>query len=150
MTDLFHFESDFADTLRCIPMQVRFKLDTSGVKLKLPHWNQFTAEERRSVLEAPCTTETEIANYRSLLRALVHHHTGDFPSDLPVEDHPEWMNPAQIPDSVRAQAETVQATITLDQWAALTPIQRFVLIKLSRSNHENKNFLPALKEFQIV
>ncbi|NEQ62650.1 MAG: nitrate reductase associated protein, partial [Moorea sp. SIO4A1] len=34
--------------------------------------------------------------------------------------------------------------------AELTPIQRFALIKLTRPSHENKNFLPALKEFQLV
>jgi Conserved nitrate reductase-associated protein (Nitr_red_assoc) len=38
----------------------------------------------------------------------------------------------------------------VDQWATLTPDQRFALLKLSRSNHENRNFLPALKEFQVI
>jgi hypothetical protein len=37
-----------------------------------------------------------------------------------------------------------------EQWAALSPLQRFALIKLSRSSHENSNFLPALKEFQLA
>jgi hypothetical protein len=40
--------------------------------------------------------------------------------------------------------------VTLQQWASLTPLQRFALIKLSRSSHEDKNFLPALKEFHLV
>nr|WP_319421691.1 nitrate reductase associated protein [Pleurocapsa sp. FMAR1] len=36
------------------------------------------------------------------------------------------------------------------KWENLTQMQRFVLIKLSRSNHENRNFIPALKEFHLV
>ena len=48
------------------------------------------------------------------------------------------------------QAQEIGVTITLDQWAALTPEQRFALIKLSRSDHENENFLPAIKEFHLV
>jgi hypothetical protein len=31
----------------------------------------------------------------------------------------------------------------------LTPLQRFALIKLTRSQHENNNFLPALIEFGL-
>lgn len=31
----FQFEADFIQTLRCIPLSVRYKLDTCGVKLKL-------------------------------------------------------------------------------------------------------------------
>jgi hypothetical protein len=34
----FQFEADFVAALRCIPMYVRFKLDTVGLKLKLSHW----------------------------------------------------------------------------------------------------------------
>jgi hypothetical protein len=38
---IFEFELDFVRTLRCVPMIVRFKLDTCGVKLSLTHWNRF-------------------------------------------------------------------------------------------------------------
>jgi hypothetical protein len=34
--------------------------------------------------------------------------------------------------------------------AKLSPAQRFALIKLSRPSHENHNFLPALKEFELI
>lgn len=150
MTQFFQFEADFVDSLRCIPMQVRLKLDTCGVKLKLPHWHQLTSEERKMLVELPCATEPEIQAYRDLLRQLVHTHTGEFPSDLAIDSHPAWMDGTAIPDSVQMQAKSMGVAITLAQWAELTPLQRFALIKLSRSQHENKNFLPALKEFQII
>jgi len=44
-------------------MQVRFKLDTCGIKLKLPHWNRFSPEQRKLV-DLPCTTADEIQTYR--------------------------------------------------------------------------------------
>ena len=149
MTQFFQFEADFVDSLRCIPMMVRYKLDTCGVKLKLPHWNHFTAEERQSLVEMPCTTESEIEAYRSHLRQQVQAQTGELPSDLPIDDQPEWMREV-IPASVQAQGQTVGVEVTVEQWVKLTPLQRFVLIKLSRSQHENKNFLPALKEFGLA
>ncbi len=35
VNSLFQFEADFVASLRCIPIQVRYKLDTCGIKLKL-------------------------------------------------------------------------------------------------------------------
>jgi hypothetical protein len=55
----FQFEADFVESLRCVPMQVRYKLDTCGVKLKLPDWNHFSQAERQQLVELPCETETE-------------------------------------------------------------------------------------------
>ena len=31
------------------PLVVRYKLDTCGVKLKLPHWHRFTLAQRRNL-----------------------------------------------------------------------------------------------------
>lgn len=149
MTDFFEFEADFTDSLRCIPMSVRYKLDTCGVKLKLSHWNQLSQTERQQLVETTCDSAIEAAAYRTHLRDLVQRH-GDLPQDLPVEAQPAWMDATQIPDSVEAAAEAVEQALSLTQWATLSPLQRFALIKLSRSQHENANFLPALREFRLI
>jgi len=150
MVQFFQFEADFVDSLRCIPMQVRLKLDTCGIKLKLPQWHRFSPEERQALVDLPCTTESEIQAYRELLQRLVNEREGVAATDLPVEINPEWLNTSTVPTSIQQQAQETGVTITLDQWAALTPEQRFALIKLSRSDHENENFLPAIKEFHLV
>jgi hypothetical protein len=147
----FAFEADFVESLRCIPMQVRLKLDTCGIKLKLEEWNRFSHVERQILVEMPCVTEVEILSYREKLQQLVMSYcTGKKPSDLPVEKHPAWMDGTTIPESVQEKANTVGVTISLEQWQNLEPIQRFSLIKLARSRHENSNFLPALKEFNLL
>lgn len=150
MKDFFQFEADFVDSLRCIPMLVRLKLDTCGIKLKLSDWNHFTTTERQALVEQPCTSETEIQAYRELLQQLVQKHSGTTAAELPIESNPSWMDATIIPTSLQQQAQSVGATIALSQWAALTPVQRFALIKLSRPSHENNNFLPALKEFNLL
>jgi hypothetical protein len=150
MTNFFQFEADFVDSLRCIPMQVRMKLDTCGTKLKLTHWHQFTQEERQELVEKPCTTVEEIQTYREYIQNLVINHTGTPASDLPVEDNPAWMDATTIPPTVHEKVQELGVSLTLQNWASLTSTQRFALIKLSRPSHENKNFLPALKEFQLV
>ncbi|MBE9101826.1 nitrate reductase associated protein, partial [Vacuolonema iberomarrocanum] len=62
---------------------------------------------------------------------------------------PPWADSTQIPPTVQAKLEEVGSTLSLDQWQALNPIQRFALIKLSRPSHENRNFVPALREFGL-
>lgn len=150
MTEFFQFESDFVESLRCIPMQVRFKLDTCGVKLKLHQWNKFSDVDRHGLVDAPCNTETEISAYRSQLHQLIQERTGEMATDLAIEANPEWHQSDRVPDSVQHKAKELGMTIQAIQWASLTPLQRFALIKLSRSGHENSNFLPAMKEFQLV
>jgi hypothetical protein len=150
MTDYYQFEADFVDSLRCIPMQVRLKLDTCGIKLKLPQWHQFTQEQRQALVDLPCTTDEQIQAYREFLRQLVLTHTGKPATDLPIEENPAWLDAQTVPASVQEKAQEVGAIVTPGQWASLPPVQRFALIKLSRSGHENNNFLPALQEFQLV
>lgn len=150
MTHFFVFEADFVDSLRCIPMLVRLKLDTCGIKLKLNQWYQFSQEERQTLVERPCNTEETTQEYREFLRQLVQKHTGESAIDLPVEENPPWMDNQNIPDSVKSKAQEFGIEITSHQWESLLPVQRFALIKLSRSSHENKNFIPALKEFHVI
>ena len=150
MSDFFQFEMDFASSLRCIPMQVRYKLDLCGIKLKLPQWNQFSNSDRQLLLDLPCQTPQQVQTYRQTLQELVERVTGEKATNLPVETNPDWENDSKIPDSVDAKAQEVGIPFTLAKWAKLEAIQRFVLIKLSRSSHENRNFVPALKEFHLV
>ncbi|NEP47461.1 MAG: nitrate reductase maturation protein NarM [Moorea sp. SIO3C2] len=150
MTNFFQFEADFVDSLRCIPMQVRMKLDTCGIKLKLSHWHQFNQHERQQLVEIPCTTTESIQKYADYVQHLVINYTGKPASNLPVDPQAPWMNSQVIPSTVAEKAMELGVVVTTQQWGALTPIQRFALIKLTRPGHENKNFLPALKEFQLL
>jgi hypothetical protein len=150
MANFFEFEADFVDSLRCIPMQVRMKLDTCGVKLKLTHWHEFTQQERQALVEMPCFTEPEIQTYKNYVQQVVIKYTGTPASELSIDAHPAWMNATTIPDSIEEKVRELRASITLQQWAALNPAQRFALIKLSRPSHENKNFFPALQEFKLI
>lgn len=149
MTDFFEFEADFVDSLRCIPMQVRYKLDTCGIKLKLSDWNHMTQAEREALVELPCTTDTEIQAYQDYLQQLIIKNTGIPPATLPIEPEPAWLNSSTIPESIQEKAQEIGVTLTLSEWINLTPLQRFALIKLSRSGHENKNFPKAITEFHL-
>jgi hypothetical protein len=40
--------------------------------------------------------------------------------------------------------------VTLNGWNALSNLQRYSLLKLTKPSHENKNFPIALREFGLV
>lgn len=150
MSNFFDFELEFVDSLRCIPMLVRLKLDTCGVKLKLSHWNQFTNKEKEMLINKPCLNSKEVKDYHDFLQNLIVEKTGLPAKELPIDENPLWLNELSIPDDVMVKAGEFNLNLTLNQWQNLTPLQRFALIKLSRPSHENRNFYPALEEFNLV
>ncbi|MBE9005991.1 nitrate reductase associated protein [Fortiea sp. LEGE XX443] len=150
MTFFFEFEADFVNTLRCIPMQVRYKLDTCGIKLKLSDWLQMTQDEHEALVELPCATQTEIETYREYLQQLILERTGTPAAQLPIEPYPAWMDSSTVPVALQEKAQEIGVNLTLEQWTTLTPLQRFALIKLSRPSHENKNFPRAIAEFHLL
>ena len=150
MWQFFEFEADFVEELRCIPMQVRYKLDTCGIKLKLQHWHSFSTHQRQKLIDLPCSTIAEIKDYRDNLRSQVWQNLHTYPNDLPIDQNPAWLQTDLMPDTVLQHLKELNLGISISQWQKLTPLQRFALIKLSTSDHENSNFLPALQEFELT
>jgi hypothetical protein len=148
-TRFFEFESDFVDTLRCIPMIIRYKLDTCGVKLKLPHWVKFSKTHKEMLAHLRCHTGSEIEFYKSFVTGLIYTYTGTEALSLgPVDDC--WNNSLEVPAEVAQKAEEGGfPEINISTWMTLDTLQRFALVKLSRSGHESSNFPVALREFGI-
>jgi hypothetical protein len=148
---VFRFEVDFGGTLRCIPMSVRMKLDQAGIKLSLRQWNRISPAERRELVERPCTTCPETEAYRQYLVSLLETHTDTAVEFAPPESAPPWADASAVPQRIGEWARGVGvAPPTDEQWAALTPLQRFALFKLTRPGHKNENFLPAMREFSLL
>ncbi|TDB61397.1 nitrate reductase associated protein [Arundinibacter roseus] len=145
----FEFENDFVDTLRCIPMIVRFKLDACDKKLQLAEWSRLLPEEKKLLANLPCQTPQEIADYRACLQAMVRLRSQKEIKDLGGV-HDSWNTLSEVPEEVQQKAlEWNCPPPTLQQWIRLAQLQRFALVKLSRSGHEGENFPKALREFGI-
>jgi hypothetical protein len=148
---LFDFESDFVATLRCIPMAVRFKLDRVGVKLSLRQWSRLNGDERQALLLAPCQSSIELGQYRGHLVRLLNAQGQQDAAPLPPGATVEWGERDRTPDQVRSFALDAGVQAPSDTaWRRLTDLQRFALLKLSRDNHDNVNFIPALREFGLL
>lgn len=147
----FRFEEDFVeDNVRCIPMIVRFKLDASGIKLKLSEWSKMGVDERENLAAMPCDSLEEILAYRFYLKELIHKRTGAEATELPVLANPAWALLDEIPFPLQEKLREFEWNISLRQWRTLSDLQRFALLKLSYPSHENRNFPKAMKEFNLV
>lgn len=151
MSYFFRFESSMERTLALIPMLVRMKLDTCGIKLSLAQWNQFPEWDRRRLFEQSCEKPVEVERYRAVLSGLIQQHTGELPRFIAVDAILGWQDDTQIPQQVLQRLSNSNLDgPTLGQWQALTPAQRFALIKLTRPGHDSPSLFPAMQEFALI
>ena len=139
----FQFEADFVESLRCIPMQVRYKLDTCGVKLKLHHWHQFFDRGAAAVSLPPLPPgfgDQPVPRLSAIPGSCPHRlpgkGTGHRPHSPLGRCHPDSFK------TCRPNCRKWGPPYPLSSGSSSAPLQRFALIKLSRPSHENRNFPP--------
>jgi hypothetical protein len=81
---------------------------------------------------------------------LIRDRTQTDPRELPVDPAPGWLDASTIPSGLLEKMMAMGVSLSLEQWETLTPLQRFALIKLGQPSHESHNFLPALREFELL
>lgn len=147
---LFDFEADYATSLCCMPMVVRYRLDVCRIKLALQHWQRFDHATRLRLITERFDDPGAQRRYRHLLMHAIVHQAQAQPVRMPaLQTDGDWGG-VLLPERVRRNA--LDKGITLNgprSWADLDALQRFALFKLTRPGHENRNFRLALDEFGL-
>jgi len=107
-------------------------------------------DERNRLCELGCNNDLEFQQYRRYCQQIIFNRTGKEATDLAVEQNPAWANGNELPSLLAEKLKEFSWLISLRRWQSLSNLQRFVLIKLSKPGHENKNFPKAVKEFGLV
>lgn len=153
MMGLFNFEQDGRYPLRRIPMIMRFKLDACGVKISIVAWSLLSRDERERLLMLPCSSHAEKNAFRRQLATMLKKYSKNPDAVLEcidVEQAPIWREVSNVPHQIIERfAELGLPALTLSQWQKLDELQRFALIKLTRTGHKNANLSLALNEFGI-
>lgn len=148
--EYFRFEEDFMeDNMRCIPMIVRLRLDTVGIKLPLRLWSRLNMAERTLLAALSCNSAREETEYKNILLTFGRKYSNEPLSILPVATNADWNRADCIPGIVREKFIQCGQEINPGQWKRLSVLQRFALVKLSRPGHESKNFGKAIAEFGL-
>ncbi len=154
MQGLFEFEQDGRYPLRRIPMIMRFNLDACGIKISLTAWITLSRDEREELVSMPCFSETERKLYRARLAVMLEQHADNPDAAIEfveIEATPVWKSSATFPQAMSDSLLELGLPLpSVAQWSSLNDLQRFALIKLTRSGHKNANLLPAMKEFGLI
>jgi hypothetical protein len=143
----FDFEADIYESLNCLPMAARRKLDALGIKVHLAQWEQFGRGERLMICHAPADTEEERSALRTFIEEVAIARTGSPAQVLPEETRQSACPPAHPPPTLVHNARAFGVDLDNETWAALDDDQRYVLVKLGDANKPSHNLEPALREF---
>lgn len=143
----FEFEADIYESLNCLPMAARRKLDALGIKLHLVQWEQLGRGERLMICHAPADSEEERSALRTFIEEVALARTGS-PAEILPDDVRRSANPPDHPPRVLAQHARASGVELDDKaWAVLDDDQRYALIKLGDSEKPSHNLELALQEF---
>ena len=142
----FQFEAEVYESLSCLPMTARRKLDQLGIKLSLEQWQHLARGERLMICHAPTASADEAEALRIFINEVTLAKCGSAPKDLPEEKRKGAQPPASAPAVLVESAKASGVTLTPAVWAALDDDQRYALIKLGVEK-QSHNFRAALDEF---
>ncbi len=142
----FQFEAELCESLSCLPMAVRRKLDQLGIKLGLEQWQQLGRGERLMICHAPTASDEEAEALRTFINEVTLAKCGTKPKDLPEEKRRSAKPPASAPALLVENARANGIALTPAAWAALDDDQRYALIKLGVEK-QSHNLKAALNEF---
>jgi hypothetical protein len=143
----FMFEAEIYESLNCLPMAARRKLDAIGVKLHLAQWEQLGRGERLMICHAPADSEEEQSALRTFIEEVALART-DSAAKILSEDARRSANPPDHPPPVLVQhVRAFGIDLNDTAWAGLNDDQRYALIKLGDSERPSHNLTLALQEF---
>ena len=147
MIQKFKFEAEIYESLNCLPMAARRKLDAVGIKLHLAQWEQLGRGERLMICHAPADSEDEQSALRTFIEEVALARSGS-PAEILPDDARRAANPPDHPPQVLVQQVRAFGIELNDAaWAALNDDQRYALIKLGDSERPSHNLELALQEF---
>jgi hypothetical protein len=143
----FQFEAEIYESLSCVPMQARRKLDALGLKIGLAQWQRLGRGERLMICHAPAETQEE----RNALRVFVEEATmakaGSPPKELSEQARGEASPPPSPPSILVANARQFGVELDQEKWNRLDEDQRYALVKLGAKERPSHNLPSALREF---
>jgi hypothetical protein len=142
----FKFEDEIYNSLSCLPMAARRKLDQLGLKIGFDQWQQLSRGERLMICHAPIAAEDEVEALRMFVNDVMLAKCGATPKELPPEKRQGVNPPKMVPPKLVESAQASGVALTQAAWANLDDDERYALIKLGveKESHKLKAALDEL------
>jgi hypothetical protein len=145
----FKFEDEMHESLRCVPMAVRRKLDRVGLKIGLEQWKSLDRGERLAICHLPTDSAEECDGLAVFIREAMKRRFGVEPKSLTDAQRASAEPPASAPARVVAHAQAAGFDLSGTAWARLDGDERFALMKMGDAATPSHNLAAALKEFSV-
>lgn len=143
----FKFEDEIYQTLSCVPMAVRRKLDKIGLKISLEQWQALGHGERLAICHLPIESAEERDAVTMFIDETVRHRCGNAAKPLSEEIRRAADPPASPPALLVANAKAHGFEVGQPAWDRLDEDERYALMKLGGATEPSHNFRAALREF---
>jgi hypothetical protein len=146
----FEFEGDIHDSLACVPLTVRRKLDLAALKISLAGWQQLARDERLCLCHLGVDSADEIAVYREVMQAFCARRSVALKDiDDPAVTSRPWNAPVP-PAALRARTGELGAALDDEAWSKLDEESRYALVKLADPKRTPEKLAAALGELGLL
>ncbi|MGA8642806.1 nitrate reductase associated protein [Candidatus Binatus sp.] len=145
----FKFEDEMHESLQCVPMAVRRKLDHVGLKIGLEQWKSLDRGERLAICHFPVDSAEECDGLSVFIREAMKRRFGVEPKTLTDAQRASAEPPSSPPGRVVANARAAGFDLSAEVWSQLDPDERFALLKMGDAETPSHNLAAALKEFKV-
>lgn len=145
----FKFEDEMHESLQCVPMAVRRKLDRVGLKVGLEQWKSLDRGERLAICHLPSDADDERDALASFIREAMMRRFGVEPKQLSDAQRASAEPPASPPAQLIAHAAHLGFDVAGGAWSRMDADERFALIKMGDAATPSHNLGAALSEFQV-
>lgn len=145
----FAFEGEIDESLACVPMTVRRKLDVVRIKVPLAGWRTLSRAERLALCHLPIDGEEERAAYRDVLRDFAARAAISL-GDLPDPDAAKTWNASAVPETVAKRLAALGASLDDASWRRLDELERYVLHKLADPKRDDARLRDAAIELGLL
>lgn len=143
----FRYEAKYYPNLNRLPLDVRMKLDLTGVKISLNDWLAYSFEERNALCHLPAERADERQVFADYLDFLSRKYGGKPVERTEPMDSARW-GAAQVPEPVAQKSAACSNAVNLSEWQAWQAHQRYALYKTAVSKNQPEAFEGVLGELR--
>ena len=143
----YQYEAEFYPTLSRLPLDVRRKLDLTGIKLSLKDWQAFSIEERTILCHLPVDTADEAQALSQYIDFLSRRYFGKAMEKTAPLDPMLWQ-PASVPQTVIERSAVIDQPVTPNEWRQWPSHDRYALYKAAVSQSQPEAFEPVLRQLR--
>ncbi|MGH7853869.1 MAG: nitrate reductase associated protein [Candidatus Binatia bacterium] len=145
----YRYEAEFYPSLSRIPLDVRMKLDLTGLKISLKDWLACSVEERAVLCHLPIDSAEEKQAFTAYIDLLSRKNKGE-PVEVTEGLDPGLWSAVEIPAAVAQKSAPCFNTVMLAEWRRWEPHQRYALYKTAISKSQPEAFADILDELRTT